>query len=88
LSQNYPNPFNPTTRINYTVPNSEHVNLTIYDLTGREVKTLVNRVVAPGKYTAVWDGRSETGRLASTGVYFYVFKSRSFNKVRKMVLIK
>ncbi len=88
LSQNYPNPFNPTTRIQYTVPNSEHVNLTIYDLTGREVRTLVNRVVAPGKYTAVWNGRSETGRLASTGVYFYVFKSSSFNKVRKMVLIK
>ncbi|MBU1633750.1 T9SS type A sorting domain-containing protein [bacterium] len=88
LSQNYPNPFNPTTRIHYTMPKSEHVNLTIYDLTGREVKTLVNRVVAPGKYTAVWDGRSENGRLASTGVYFYVFKSSSFNKVRKMVLIK
>jgi hypothetical protein len=88
LSQNYPNPFNPTTRINYTIPKSEHVNLTIYDLTGREVTTLVDRVVAPGRYTAVWDGRSKTGRLASTGVYFYVFKSNSFNEVRKMVLIK
>ncbi|MCK4448457.1 MAG: T9SS type A sorting domain-containing protein, partial [Candidatus Marinimicrobia bacterium] len=88
LSQNYPNPFNPTTRINYTVPNSEHINLIIYDLMGRKVKTLVNKVVAPGKYTAVWNGRNETGSLAATGVYFYVLESRNFNKVRKMVLIK
>ncbi|MFZ1290392.1 MAG: T9SS type A sorting domain-containing protein [Melioribacteraceae bacterium] len=88
LSQNYPNPFNPSTIINYSIPNvassfSSIVTLTIYDVLGREIKTLVNNVHTPGNYEIKFDA----GNL-STGIYFYTLKAGDFYQTKKMMLIK
>ena len=88
LSQNYPNPFNPSTTIRYTVPAEEHVTITIYDLLGREVKTLVNKNLIPGQYSSVWNGKNDAGDLVSSGVYFYRLRAGEVTKVRKMVLLR
>ena len=83
LGQNYPNPFNPSTTINYELPASNFVTLKIYDLTGKEVMTLVNEKLDAGRYTATFNGSN----LAS-GMYFYKISAGQFTFVRKMVLIK
>ena len=83
LEQNYPNPFNPTTNIMYTVPNREYVNLTVYNILGEKIATLVDEEKAPGKYTVTFDG----SRLSS-GVYFYRLHAGRFNETREMVLVK
>ena len=83
LEQNYPNPFNPTTVINYSVPKNSFVTIKIYDLLGREVKTLVSSDHIAGNYTETFDGSD----LAS-GVYCYVMYSDSYVKSKKMILVK
>lgn len=83
LYQNYPNPFNPSTEISYQVSAVSHVTLTIYDVLGREVKTLVNETKAPGKYEVRFDG---TG--LSSGLYFYRIKAGNYTETKKMVLVK
>jgi len=90
LAQNSPNPFNPSTSIGFTVAEGPavHVSLKIYDLRGHLVRTLVNEVRDAGTYNVFWDGASESGRLASSGVYFYRMQAGDFNQTRKMVLLK
>jgi hypothetical protein len=89
LSQNFPNPFNPGTRINYQIPNTGLVTLTVYDVLGREVETLVNEVQQAGTHAVSLDA----GRFAS-GVYFYRLQATTERggqplvTVRKMVLLK
>ena len=83
LEQNFPNPFNPTTSIRYSVPQSSHVALAIFDILGREIRTLINEVQSPGHYTVTFDGRD----LAS-GVYFYRLTSGSFSATKKFVMVK
>jgi C1A family cysteine protease len=88
-SYNYPNPFNPTTAISYTVPApGAEVRLVIYDLAGREVRTLVAGAEQGGEHVVVWHGRDEAGRPVGSGVYFYrlVIGGRSIE--RKMVMLK
>ena len=88
LAQNYPNPFNPTTTIEFGLPRADNVVLKIYDILGREVKTLINEYMQPGRYKVVWDGKDAFGRSVSSGVYFYVLKAGTFIKSRKMLLVK
>jgi M6 family metalloprotease-like protein len=83
LSQNYPNPFNPATKINFALPKQGFVTLKVYDIIGREIKTLVNEVKQAGYYTVDFNGSS----LAS-GVYFYRIQSGDFISVKRMVLVK
>ena len=83
LSQNYPNPFNPVTKVKYDVPKSSFVKITIYDVLGREIETLVNQTQKPGSYEVTWNG----SRFAS-GVYFYKLMTDEFVETKKMVLIK
>ena len=83
LSQNFPNPFNPNTKINYALPKQGIVTLKIYDITGREIQTLVNEVKQAGYYTVDFNGSH-----LSSGVYFYKIKSSHFVSVKRMVLIK
>ncbi|MBN1154466.1 T9SS type A sorting domain-containing protein, partial [candidate division KSB1 bacterium] len=83
LEQNYPNPFNPTTNIQFQLPKSGHVTLSVYDVTGRLVATLVDEKLELGRYTIHFDA----ARFAS-GIYFYRIKSSEFNDVKKMLLIK
>jgi len=89
LSQNYPNPFNPETTIEYTLPKSEHISLSIYNLKGQLVKTLVNERKSPGYYNVRWEGKDNRGNQVSSGIYFYTIKAgSSFTSTKKMLLIK
>jgi hypothetical protein len=88
LRQNYPNPFNPSTTISFDVSEKEHATLAIYDVSGRAVKTLVDRELAANSYTITWDGRDERGAPVASGVYFYKLKAGSFQDVRKLTLLK
>ncbi len=88
LSQNYPNPFNPWTAINYSVPTRCHVTITIYNLLGHRVSTIVDEVKPAGKYTTYWDGRDQDGRALATGVYFYQIKAGHLTETKKMLLLK
>ncbi len=88
VSQNYPNPFNPTTTIDYSVPRKSQVNLSVYNVLGQKVATLVNQEMAAGKYRAVWDGKADSGNPLSSGIYFYKFEADNFVKTTKMVMLK
>ena len=88
LYQNYPNPFNPVTTIAYSIPEAATVKLEILDSAGRLVRTLVDQVSVPGRYTAVWDGRSSSGERASSGIYFYRLLANEEELDRKMILVK
>jgi hypothetical protein len=92
LSQNYPNPFNPTTMIPFDIPDKNDgkqlVTLTIYDLRGRHVKTLVSEELAPGNHQIVWNGRNEQGQQVSSGIYLYTLKSGDERYTRRMVVFK
>ena len=83
LEQNYPNPFNPATIINYSVPKTAFVTIKIYDILGREIKTIVNEEKIAGNYSVQFNG---TG--LSSGIYFYRMKSGDFVQTKKLVLLK
>tara|TARA_Y100001956_G_scaffold52822_1_gene51480 strand:+ start:136 stop:2310 length:2175 start_codon:yes stop_codon:yes gene_type:complete len=88
LHQNYPNPFNPVTTIRYDVPDNGLVRIIIYDLMGRKIKTLVDGVSTPGRYSITWDGTDDFGKPVSSGMYFYRMKSIDFQSVKKLMLLK
>ena len=88
LSQNYPNPFNPTTVIEYTLPERSQVSLTIYNVLGQEVRTLVNDIRAAGSYRIEWNGADDSGKPVATGVYLYRLQAGDFTQTRKMLLMK
>ncbi|MDQ7816159.1 MAG: PQQ-binding-like beta-propeller repeat protein [Melioribacteraceae bacterium] len=85
LLQNYPNPFNPETTIKFSIPNSQHVILKVYDLLGRETTTLVNENKMPGKYSVKL---SSNDLPLSSGIYIYTLTVGELNQSRKMVLLK
>jgi len=92
LHQNYPNPFNPTTSISFDLPGTEgvkqHINLTVYSLRGRHVKTLMNEDLDPGTHQVVWDGKNEQGEQVSSGIFLYTLKIEDQIYTRKMVVIQ
>ncbi len=88
LEQNVPNPFNPTTVIAYSIAADEQVNLTIYDVGGRKVRTLVNQRQRADAYKFTWDGSNEAGQRVASGVYFYKLVAGKFTQTKKMVLLK
>jgi hypothetical protein len=83
LSQNYPNPFNSETTISYTTPHDEFVSLKVYDLTGREVATLVHGMRSAGRKFVTWDARG-----FASGVYFYRMEAGRFTQTRKLILLR
>jgi hypothetical protein len=94
LSQNYPNPFNPKTVIRFGIPSLEWyvrpggrgvgmVTLKIYDITGREIQTLVNESLAPGTYETIFNGS-----MLNSGIYFYKLITNGFTETKRMILIK
>jgi hypothetical protein len=92
LHQNYPNPFNPSTRIDYDLPFSGNVNISIYNLMGQKIATLVNATQTSGSYT-VWFHANSSGKEIPAGIYFYRLELRSnngktFTRTRKMLLVK
>ena len=93
LGQNYPNPFNPSTQIKYQLPVAAQVKLTIYNMLGRRVRTLIDEEKPAGFYTVQWHGVSDRGVQAASGLYFYRIASRaidgkSFVVTKKMLLLK
>lgn len=88
LAQNYPNPFNPTTAISYRLPVSSEVQLTIYNLLGQEIQTLVNTKKQAGTHQVEWDGRGNAGKQVANGIYFYRIQADDFVDVKKMMLLR
>jgi hypothetical protein len=88
LVGNSPNPFNPVTSVVYDVPRESEVSIRVYDVSGREVCTLVHGVVEPGVHEVVWDGRNDRGEYVGSGVYFCTMEAGSFHESSKMTLLK
>ncbi|MDD5361643.1 MAG: T9SS type A sorting domain-containing protein [Ignavibacteria bacterium] len=83
LNQNYPNPFNPSTKIEFKVLHSGNVKITVYDIMGREVQTIVNERLQPGTYETIFNGSG-----LNSGIYFYKMTAGGFTEVKRMVLLK
>ncbi|NIN01126.1 MAG: M20/M25/M40 family metallo-hydrolase [candidate division Zixibacteria bacterium] len=88
LSQNYPNPFNPYTAIEYALPRDCEVKITIYNILGQRVKTLVQEHQKAGHKRIEWDGRDGRGEELATGIYFYRIEAEQFVQTKKMLLLK
>ncbi|MEK0371272.1 MAG: T9SS type A sorting domain-containing protein, partial [Nitrosopumilus sp.] len=81
--QNYPNPLNPVTTIQFELPEQIHVTLTIYDVQGREIDVLINKVQSPGSHKIQWDARK-----VASGIYFYSLETTNHQITRKMILLR
>lgn len=95
LAQNHPNPFNPSTTIKYDLAQAVEVQLAIFDLTGRCVRTLVNQKQQAGRYEVTWDGRNEQGEAIASGLYNYQLRAvpstgsgQAFVQARRMALVR
>jgi hypothetical protein len=89
LAQNYPNPFNPSTTIAYSLSKEADVRLTVFDVQGKEIRTLVGEQIPTGNHSVTWDGRNELGSVVSSGVYYYrLAAAGSQQLIRKMLLLK
>nr|HPR17847.1 choice-of-anchor D domain-containing protein [Candidatus Cloacimonadota bacterium] len=88
VEQNFPNPFNPSTTINFSLAESGRVKLSIYNMKGERVKTLMNTELVPDNYSVVWNGIDDNGKKVSSGVYMYQFQTKNVNEIKKMLLIK
>ncbi len=89
LEQNYPNPFNPSTKISFTLPVDNKISLKVFDILGKEVRTLVNgEQYVKGTHSATWDGKDNRGNMVASGTYIYKLSFNSFEKSLKMMLLK
>ncbi len=88
LEQNYPNPFNPETVISFDLPQPEYTELTVFNVLGHKVATLLKTPMNAGSHQIVWNGKDANGNQAASGVYFYQLKSGTFNKIKKMILLR
>ena len=86
--QNYPNPFNPTTSLAYVLPKDELVNITIYDMMGRKIKTLVNDSQTAGYKSIQWNATNDRNEPVSAGLYLYTIQAGEFRQTKKMILLK
>ena len=88
LIKNYPNPFNPVTTLRYDLPENSHVNITIYDMLGRQVKNLINQTQDAGYRSVHWNATDDYGNPVSAGIYLYQIQASEFVQTKKMVLLK
>ena len=88
LYNNYPNPFNPTTQIRYNLSEDAMVSITIYDIMGRSIRSLVNSKQTAGYRSIRWDGKNNLGDPVSAGMYIYTIQAGEFRQTKKMVLLK
>ena len=88
LSQNFPNPFNPATEIRFQIPGRTRVSLKIYNLLGREMRTLLDGVIPAGSHSVYWDGRDHIGHPVVAAIYIYRLNTENANLVRKMTIIR
>jgi flagellar hook assembly protein FlgD len=87
LDANFPNPFNPTTNVRFSVPRRTTVSLTIYNLLGQKVRTLVDEVVDSGTRTVTWGGTDDLGVAQASGTYIYRPQAGDFAQAKKMILL-
>lgn len=88
LKQNYPNPFNPETNIDLFLPKEQDVSLTVFNLLGQQVRTLVNSRLPAGEHTVLWDGKNDNGASSPSGIYFYRLYTPEFSQTNKMVMLR
>ena len=88
VSQNYPNPFNPVTLIHYELPRDSEVSLTVYNLLGQKVRSLVSGYQGAGRYDVEWRGDNDLGHPVGSGVYIYRFVAGDYDRTLKMILMK
>ena len=88
LYQNYPNPFNPVTNISFDLPRQGYVSLVVYDIMGREIVRIIDGQLLGGHHKFRWSGKHNSGRVASSGIYFYQLTAEDFQQTRKMLIIK
>jgi hypothetical protein len=88
LDQNYPNPFNPATTIKFALPSPQHVTLTIFNILGQTVRTIVDDDLQAGQYVRTWNGDDHQGQPVASGIYFYRLDAGEFSRCRKMMLLK
>jgi hypothetical protein len=88
IDSNYPNPFNPQTTISFNLIEPAQTRVLIYNVLGQKIKTLVNEYLSSGQYSYIWDGRTDLGIEAASGVYLYRIESGSFAQTKKMTLMR
>ena len=88
LNQNYPNPFNPITTISYELASDGFVKVSIFDMNGKEVKTLIENTQVSGKKSVIWNATDNSHKPVSAGLYIYKIQNEGITKTRKMVLLK
>mgnify|MGYP006280947013 CR=1 FL=1 len=88
LKQNYPNPFNPTTNIEFKLKRADKVKLSIYNMLGQKVRTLVSKDMTPGAHKIQWNATNDLGEKVVSGVYFYKLQAGNHTETRKMLLLK
>jgi len=88
LEQNYPNPFNPSTNISFALPKAGKVEVSVFNVLGQEVNSLVSEERTAGTHTVVWDGRNSSGNVVSSGIYFYRIVAGDFSQTKKMLMLK
>ena len=88
LHDAYPNPFNPTTTLRYDLPDDANVSITIYDLMGRKIRTLVREQMSAGHHASIWNASNDLGSSVSAGVYVYTITANDYRDVKKMILLK
>jgi len=88
LSQNYPNPFNASTRISFTLGKSGLTQLTIYDILGRNVKTMLSETMTAGYHDIIWNGKDDSGNNVASGIYLYRLQAEDVNFIKRMTLIR
>jgi len=88
LNQNYPNPFNSSTVINYTIPYTDQINLTVYNIKGQQVKELADGFRRAGNYSVAWNGVNDSGNKTASGIYFIKLKTSDYSSVKMMTILK
>ena len=88
LQQNYPNPFNPFTKIAFSIPIRQKLELTVFNILGQKIRTLASGIWNAGQHSVIWDGTDDLGEVVSSGIYFYQLKTGDFLKTKKMVYLQ
>ena len=88
LKQNFPNPFNGQTTIEYSTPSASNILFKIYDMNGKEIRTLYNGYYNGGRAAITWDGKNKNSQLVASGIYYYSIVSDQNSKIKKLTLIK